>query len=142
MIMHCDGARLWNASIETGIPLSEYCKEFDSVNLCLSKGVGAPIGSILVGKFPTPVTTMHLSCAHTHGMPGPRDFIQKARHYRKLFGGGWRQSGPLAEAALYSLSNIFHTGAMKQDHQSCRRVAQELESMGKTMILLFQMTPL
>ncbi|KAJ3103817.1 Threonine aldolase [Phlyctochytrium planicorne] len=70
--MHLDGARLWNASVATGISLKEYGKDFDSVrillmSLCLSKGLGAPIGSILVGD---------------------KAFIRKARHYRKLFGGG------------------------------------------------------
>lgn len=70
LAMHLDGARLWNAHIASGVPLHEYGKCFDSMSLCLSKGVGAPIGSILVGN---------------------RQFIHRARHFRKLFGGGWRQ---------------------------------------------------
>lgn len=68
--MHLDGARLWNASMGSGVSLREYGSYFDSMSLCLSKGIGAPIGSVLVGS---------------------RDLIKKARHFRKLFGGGWRQ---------------------------------------------------
>jgi threonine aldolase len=81
LIMHLDGARIWNASIATGISLEEYCSHFDSISLCMSKGMGAPIGSVLVGDS---------------------EFIGLARRYRKLLGGGWRQAGILAAAANYS----------------------------------------
>jgi threonine aldolase len=64
--LHLDGARLWNASVATGIPIAEYCLYFDSVSLCFSKGLGAPVGSVLVGSLPV---------------------IKKARHFRKLYGG-------------------------------------------------------
>jgi threonine aldolase len=68
--LHLDGARLWNASIATGISMREYCDLFDSVSLCFSKGLGAPIGSCLVGTVA---------------------LIDRATKIRKLFGGGWRQ---------------------------------------------------
>ncbi|KAF9360634.1 Threonine aldolase [Mortierella sp. NVP85] len=80
--LHLDGARLWHASVATGISMKDYCRQFDTVSLCLSKGIGAPIGSILVGSDAT---------------------IKKARHFRLLFGGGWRQAGLLAEAALWGI---------------------------------------
>ncbi|KAK3818763.1 MAG: pyridoxal phosphate-dependent transferase [Benniella sp.] len=80
--LHLDGARLWHASVATGISMKDYCRQFDTVSLCLSKGIGAPIGSILVGS---------------------EAIIKKARHFRLLFGGGWRQAGILAEAALWGI---------------------------------------
>jgi threonine aldolase len=86
IVMHLDGARLWHASVEKNISIKEWADNFDSVSLCLSKGIGAPIGGVLVG---------------------PEEFIRKARHYRKLFGGGWRQSGILAAAALKALHLTF-----------------------------------
>lgn len=77
--IHLDGARLWNASAATGIPLAKYCSYFDSVSLCLSKSLGAPIGSVLVSD---------------------RAFLAKANHFKKQNGGGIRQSGLLARMAL------------------------------------------
>lgn len=74
LLMHLDGARLWNASAASGVPLKEYGKLFDTVSVCLSKGAGAPIGSILACN---------------------KERIRKARHLRKLMGGGWRQAGSL-----------------------------------------------
>ncbi|KAF9966609.1 Threonine aldolase [Mortierella alpina] len=88
--LHLDGARLWHASIATGISLKEYCSHFDTISLCLSKGIGAPIGSILVGN---------------------KVSIKKARHFRLLFGGGWRQAGILAEAALWGINTNWPTMA-------------------------------
>lgn len=86
----------------TGVDLKEWCRHFDSVSLCLSKGIGAPVGSILVGiyRFITFINRGYclLTCES-----GPKSFIRTARHYRKLLGGGWRQSGLLAAAALYAL---------------------------------------
>jgi threonine aldolase len=105
--MHLDGARLWNASQETGISLKEYSKHFDSVSLCLSKGVGAPIGSILVGSA---------------------KYIERVRYYRKLFGGGWRQAGCMAAAAKYSIENIVPT--MKETHRLAKYLADSLVSLG------------
>ncbi|KAJ1343898.1 hypothetical protein BSLG_001559 [Batrachochytrium salamandrivorans] len=118
--MHMDGARLWNASVATGISIREYCKPFDSVSLCFSKGkcrylffnadsigLGAPIGSVLVG------TTK---------------YIQKARHFRKLYGGGWRQAGILAGACLYALEH--HWPSMKEVHANATYLTSKLSSMG------------
>ncbi|KAG0290419.1 Threonine aldolase [Linnemannia gamsii] len=95
--LHLDGARLWHASVATGISMKEYCSHFDTVSLCLSKGIGAPIGSILVGSEVT---------------------IKKARHFRLLFGGGWRQAGLLAEAALWGIKNNWPT--MEDTHRRAR----------------------
>src|SRR5262245_54242686 len=81
LIMHLDGARLWNAVVATGIPARTWAAHFDSVSVCFSKGLGAPIGSALAGS---------------------RDFIQRAKRIRKLFGGGMRQGGVAAAAALYA----------------------------------------
>eukprot|EP00438_Fugacium_kawagutii_P034098 Skav232058 [mRNA] locus=scaffold1641:100591:102071:- [translate_table: standard] len=84
--MHVDGARLWNAAVALKVPIARLVQMADSVNVCLSKGLGAPVGSILVG---------------------PRDFIVKARRLRKAVGGGLRQVGVLAAAGLYALDHHF-----------------------------------
>ncbi|KAF7726442.1 Threonine aldolase [Apophysomyces ossiformis] len=107
LAMHLDGARLWNASQETGVPLKIYGKHFDSMSLCLSKGVGAPIGSILVGNA---------------------KFIDRARHFRKLFGGGWRQAGFMAATAKYCIDNVVPT--MPETHKLAKYMANELISLG------------
>ncbi|KAG0175334.1 Threonine aldolase [Apophysomyces sp. BC1015] len=107
LAMHLDGARLWNAAQETGLPLKEYGKHFDSMSLCLSKGVGAPIGSILVGDA---------------------KFIDRARHFRKLFGGGWRQAGFMAAAAKYCIDTVVPT--MPETHKLAKYMADELTSLG------------
>ncbi|PVU89848.1 hypothetical protein BB559_004899 [Furculomyces boomerangus] len=109
IVMHLDGARLWNASAKTGIPLSEYGKYFDSMSICFSKGMGAPVGSILLG------TTK---------------LIKKARHFRKLFGGGWRQAGFLAEAANYTIDNHFQL--LKDDHRRAEKLHDEFAKLGMT----------
>lgn len=85
--LHLDGARLWNVAAATGHSVAALCAPFDSVNLCLSKGLGAPIGSILAG---------------------PHAFIARARHLRKALGGGMRQTGALAAAAREALQSNFH----------------------------------
>ncbi|KAL9556699.1 hypothetical protein MBANPS3_001750 [Mucor bainieri] len=107
LAMHLDGARLWNASQETGISLKEYGKLFDSMSLCLSKGVGAPIGSMVVGSA---------------------KFIDRVRFNRKLFGGGWRQAGFMAVAAQYGIDHIVPT--MKETHKLAKYLANELVAMG------------
>ncbi|KAI8915067.1 pyridoxal phosphate-dependent transferase [Entophlyctis helioformis] len=107
LAIHLDGARLWNAVIATGIPLSEYCSHFDSASLCFSKGLGAPVGTVLVGT---------------------KSFIKKARHFRKLYGGGWRQAGILANACLYALEH--HWPAMKTDHANASFLADSLVGLG------------
>lgn len=101
LAVHLDGARLWNASIATGIPLATWCSSVDSVSVCFSKGLGAPVGSALVG---------------------PKDFIKRARRTRKMFGGGMRQAGVLAAAANYALDH--HIDRMADDHIHARRLAE------------------
>ncbi|GJJ69924.1 threonine aldolase [Entomortierella parvispora] len=105
--LHLDGARLWHACIHTGISMSDYCSQFDTISLCLSKGIGAPIGSILVGSELT---------------------IKKARHFRLLFGGGWRQAGILAEAALWGIKNIWPT--MTETHKQAKYLEEVLVQIG------------
>lgn len=107
--MHLDGARLWNASAETGISMAEYCSYFDTVSLCLSKGLGAPVGSILVGT---------------------KTIIQKGRWIRKQQGGGIRQAGWLAAAAMVAIDQVWPT--MKATHQKAKGLAQYLKSRGIT----------
>jgi threonine aldolase len=101
LALHLDGARLWNASVATGIPLRVWAGEFDTVSVCFSKGLGAPVGSALTG---------------------PRDFIARARRVRKLFGGGMRQAGVIAAAALYALEH--HVERLAEDHRNARVIAE------------------
>jgi threonine aldolase len=101
--MHLDGARLWNASVATGIAERDYAVHFDSVSVCFSKGLGAPIGSVLCGS---------------------RDFIQRARRFRKMLGGGMRQVGILAAGALYALEH--QRSRLADDHANARALAQGL----------------
>jgi len=103
LAMHLDGARLWNAIVATGIPAREWARHFDTVSVCFSKGLGAPVGSALVG---------------------PRDFIQRARRVRKLFGGGMRQAGVLAAAALHALEH--HVERLLEDHRNAQIIAQAI----------------
>jgi threonine aldolase len=91
---HLDGARLFNALVAKRQYASEYGKIFDSISICLSKGLGAPVGSLLLGKT---------------------DFIKKARRIRKVFGGGMRQAGSLAAAGIYALDH--HIERLSEDHQ-------------------------
>ena len=107
--MHLDGARLWNAHVATGISISDWCASFDSISLCFSKGLGAPVGSILVG-------------AH--------EFIHQAHRYRKMFGGGMRQAGSLAACALYAVKN--HVQRLADDHNRTRILAQKFHQFGAT----------
>ncbi|KAI9199828.1 pyridoxal phosphate-dependent transferase [Polychytrium aggregatum] len=109
--IHLDGARLWNASVATGISIKEYCQQFDSVSLCLSKGLGAPVGSVLVGS---------------------KTFIKKARHIRKVFGGGWRQAGILARAGLYAIEH--HLPNLKRDHEHAKILANGLVELGFVLV--------
>ena len=103
LALHLDGARLWNAVVATGIAAKEWARHFDSVSVCFSKGLGAPVGSALAG---------------------PRDFGAKARRARKLFGGGMRQAGVIAAAALYALEN--HVERLAEDHANAKVVAQAI----------------
>ena len=106
MKMHLDGARLWNASVAAGIPLKTYASFFDSVSVCFSKGLGAPVGSVLAGS---------------------NDFIEQARRFRKMLGGGMRQAGVLAAAAIYAID--YHIERLAQDHQNARRFAEALSRL-------------
>lgn len=100
---HLDGARLWNASVATGIKVSEYAKFFDSVSVCLSKGLGAPVGSVLAGT---------------------KEYIDRAHRFRKIFGGGMRQAGILAAAGLYALEN--NVQRLAEDHEKAKAFARIL----------------
>jgi threonine aldolase len=103
LAVHLDGARLWNAVVATGIPAAEWARNFDSVSVCFSKGLGAPVGSALAG---------------------PRDFVGRARFIRKLFGGGMRQAGILAAAALFALEN--HVERLADDHRNAQVLARAI----------------
>ena len=100
MRVHLDGARLWNASVATSVPVAEWAACADTVSMCFSKGLGAPIGSILVG---------------------PADVIRQARRTRKRWGGGMRQVGILAAACLYALDH--HVTRLADDHLRAKRLA-------------------
>lgn len=104
--MHLDGARLWNASVATGVPLHEFARPFDSVSVCFSKGLGAPVGSAVAGS---------------------REFIATAHRYRKAFGGGMRQVGILAAACIYALDQ--NVERLSEDHASARRLAEGLAAV-------------
>ncbi len=104
--LHMDGARLWNASVATDIPIREYCQYMDSVSLCFSKGLGAPVGSIIAGS---------------------KNFIEKARYYRKALGGGMRQVGILAAAAIYAMEN--HLPSLAEDHRRAQKLAQFISTI-------------
>ncbi|MDD5720072.1 MAG: GntG family PLP-dependent aldolase [Candidatus Krumholzibacteria bacterium] len=101
--LHLDGARLWNAHVATGTPLAELCAPADTVSVCFSKGLGAPVGSCLAGD---------------------RETIDRARRLRKRLGGGMRQSGLLAAACLHGVAH--HLRRLADDHAHARRLAGEL----------------
>jgi threonine aldolase len=101
LIMHLDGARLMNAVVASGIPARTWASHFDSVSICFSKGLGAPIGSALAGT---------------------KDMVARARRIRKLLGGGMRQVGVIAAAALYALDH--HVERLKEDHAHAQILAQ------------------
>lgn len=106
MLMHLDGARLWNAWMATGIHPREYAQYFDSVSVCFSKGLGAPVGSAVAGS---------------------NLFVNKARKIRKILGGGMRQAGILAAAALYALDN--NVERLRDDHLKAKVFAQQIGSL-------------
>lgn len=102
--LHLDGARLFNALVAKNETCQQYGEAFDTISICLSKGLGAPVGSVLVG---------------------PADFIKKARRYRKVFGGGMRQAGYIAAAGLYALEH--QVARLKEDHEHAQILAQALK---------------
>jgi threonine aldolase len=104
--LHLDGARLFNAIVESGQTPAQFGGWFDSISICLSKGLGAPVGSILVGS---------------------KDFIKKARRVRKRLGGGWRQAGLLAAAGIYALDH--QVDRLKEDHARARVIASICEKL-------------
>jgi threonine aldolase len=106
LLVHLDGARLWNSSVATGIRLREYAQCADSVSVCLSKGLGAPIGSLVTGS---------------------KTFIDRAHRFRKMFGGGMRQAGIIAAAGIYALDH--HIERLKEDHQNAKRLALGLKKL-------------
>jgi threonine aldolase len=107
LLLHCDGARIWHAHKADGVPLSTYGRLFDSISVCLSKGLGAPVGSLAIG------TT---------------ERIAQARLLRKRMGGGMRQVGVLAAAGDYALTN--HLERLVDDHARATRIAQALAPFG------------
>ncbi|MDH3343865.1 MAG: aminotransferase class I/II-fold pyridoxal phosphate-dependent enzyme, partial [Desulfobacteraceae bacterium] len=124
--IHVDGARLFNAAVALGVEARELVAEADSVNICLSKGLAAPVGSIVIGN---------------------REFISKARRVRKVLGGGMRQSGILAAAGIVSLTEMVDR--LEDDHVNARKLAEGLADVKglsidpddvKTNIVYFQVT--
>jgi threonine aldolase len=103
LLVHLDGARLWNASIASGIKPGAYAQWADSVSVCLSKGLGAPVGSLVAGSGP---------------------FIDRVHRFRKMFGGGMRQAGILAAAGLYALDHNLER--LQEDHRKARQLAEGL----------------
>lgn len=104
--LHLDGARLFNAAVANAVPAREIAQHFDSVSVCLSKGLGAPVGSVLVGSSL---------------------LIDKARRWRKVAGGGWRQAGMLAAAGLYALDH--HVARLAEDHRRAAILAGRLRGI-------------
>jgi threonine aldolase len=126
LLVHLDGARLWNASVATGVKPYEYTQWADSVSVCLSKGLGAPIGSLVAG---------------------PRRFIDRVHRFRKMFGGGMRQVGIIAAAGIHALDH--HIERLREDHENAKRLAtglKEIEGISiapedvETNILIFDIT--
>lgn len=122
--LHMDGARLWNAVVATGIPAERWAAPFDTTTFCLSKGLGAPVGSVICGSAST---------------------IRRVHRARKMLGGGMRQSGILAAAGIHALEH--HVDRLAEDHANARRLAEGLTGMGyrvdgppETNIVLFEVT--
>jgi threonine aldolase len=127
LALHLDGARLMNAVVASGVSAAQYAAPFDSVCLCLSKGLGAPIGSVLAGS---------------------RDFMHAARRYKHLFGGAMRQAGIIAAAGVYALDH--HVDRLAEDHANAQLLAEGLAVMRgialrpeevETNIVFFDLTP-
>lgn len=115
--LHLDGARLWNAHVATGVSLVRYGRLFDTVNVCFSKGLGAPVGSMLVSSA---------------------ENIARARVQRKRLGGGWRQAGVLAAAADYAIDH--HLPRLGQDHVAAAAFAAEVVALAPDAVRLASVT--
>jgi threonine aldolase len=124
---HLDGARLWNAAVATGVSEAEWSNHFDTVSVCFSKGLGAPVGSALAG---------------------PKDLIKEARRHRKLFGGAMRQVGVIAAGALFALQH--NRDRLAQDHANAQILAEAIRSSDglslmpdtvETNIVIFRVEP-
>jgi len=113
LFYHLDGARIWNASAVTGISVAEYASHFDTVSCCLSKGLGAPVGSLIAGS---------------------KDVIEKAFRTRKSWGGGMRQAGFLAAAGLFALKN--NRERLKEDHEKAQLLAKTISANPKLKVNL------
>ena len=111
LALHLDGARLFNAAVKSGLPAGEVCAGFDSVSVCLSKGLGAPVGSVLCGG---------------------RELIKGATRWRKMLGGGMRQAGVLAAAGLYALEH--HVERMADDHRNAATLAAGLAGIDELRV--------
>ncbi len=127
LLVHLDGARLWNASLASGIKPDEYAQWTDSVSVCLSKGLGAPVGSLVAGPAP---------------------FIDRVHRFRKMFGGGMRQAGILAAAGIYALDH--HLEKLKATHDQAKGLAHFLSgckgvsidsALVETNIVIFDVSP-
>ncbi|MAD90835.1 MAG: low-specificity L-threonine aldolase [Pseudoalteromonas sp.] len=109
--LHLDGARVFNAAVHHGVPVSTITSQMDSVSICLSKGLGTPLGSILCG---------------------PKDFIHKAHKWRKMLGGGMRQAGIVAAAGIFALDNNIER--LIEDHQNAELLAAELNELDELTV--------
>lgn len=123
---HLDGARIWNAMVKTGESATQYGKVFDTISVCLSKGLGCPIGSVLIGDS---------------------EIMEGAIRVRKIFGGGMRQVGYMAAAGLYALDN--HISRLEDDHKKALEIGDALKTMPsvktvepiETNIIIFELQP-
>lgn len=104
--IHLDGARIFNASVASGVPVAEYCDLVDGMTFCFSKGLGCPVGSMVVGS---------------------RDLVRRAHRYRKMHGGGMRQTGVLTAACLVALDTMIDR--LADDHRNARRLAEGIQSL-------------
>lgn len=111
--IHLDGARLFNALVAKNETAGQYGQVFDSISICLSKSLGCPVGSLLLGK---------------------KDLIKKARRVRKVFGGGMRQAGFLAAAGIYALQN--HVDRLKEDHEHAKKIAAAIQKKSFVKMIL------
>jgi threonine aldolase len=110
--LHCDGARVWHAAIAQSVSVQEVLAPFDTASLCMSKGLGAPVGSVIVGT---------------------KALIEgKARRYAKMLGGGMRQSGVLAAACIYALDHQFER--LREDHATAAELGEALRKVGTDVI--------